>query len=696
MNCIQKYHALSHSQSLSDVAARPSYSSATSNVRSNAPWQLRCRLEVPFQHLIAPVHSHQHQSYRFSPPVVAFYQRGPPEGRTSATRMVVSSNHAEFPVLYGLPSNVLVHKRSSSLDYVPDESEYGDLEDEASDMEGEDSDEEDEEDPRFTLKSYQDNFSKMGQVLNIAGEDATPNQQEEFKNRYEEYLRPHDHDQGHAAEQKNFLYRIARDGPTLPWLVGHLVERYPELLDQRDAAGTNALFLAIASKQIKFIRSVLASNINKDKFGTVLTASGKLGNCIHQAIINNLDSKVTVQLIEAASEEALRTRDGKGLTPLHHAVDYIRCNESGFPVIQALIRHGNQAFDEVTKPPGSFSPYQYHLETRRKYEKDLGRKKSNHASVQRNYHASVQPGTVPRKDPEQRQKESRVGLDMDGPRRTNSMALDEEKEPNRFSRKAPGQVGEQSSADLVMTAAKRTNIMALELNGFSRKAPSQGQKKTSMDFDMERDRTTNGMALKSERVSIRKPHIAADDIQTDWERVNPGKPTSDSGPKITMNGLSPDAIEQSRFGGTEARVPGVKRVLTARSITEEDSGSANVRESIGMKPDVADSTRSLALPDAQRSTKKTGESLPLTDKKTPRKKIPKGSSTSQPSPDIAESVAKALKLHYLRTVFERATEHGEDHESESGGPGRTVMAPRAHDSAIKFLYADNKDGMADR
>ena len=408
--------------------------------------------------------------------------------------MVTSSDHAEFPVIYGVPSNDLTHKRSSSLEFVPDESDHEDLEEEGSDL----------EDRIFTLKDYQEYFHLISQRLVDAGPDITEEWQQMFKNSYDEYPRPQVEGENLTTEQKTFLYKITRDGPALPWLMGHVFENHPRLLDQRDPAGRNGLLPARTSKQIEFMKSVLSSGISKLSLSKALTALGDSVNCIHQAIVNNLEPEVTVQLIEAASEETLATQDGNGLTPLHCAVDYIRCTKSRLRVIQALLRCGNQALDKVDNSPGAFSPYCHHLETKIKYEQSRERKETHPSS---RHHDEV-------------------------------------------LKKLPLQ-GLLEKADITSTigSAKRTNNMA--------------QKKG-------------------------KDH-----------------------------------------------------------------------------------------------------------KKSSKKKIFMGTSMEPPSPQIAEEVVKELKLHYLRMVFSRALESVESHASEPRGPWQTVSAIRTHDSAIKFLYADNKDGMAD-
>jgi hypothetical protein len=92
-------------------------------------------------------------------------------------------------------------------------------------------------------------------------------------------------------------------------------------------------------------------------------------NCLHIAIRFKLPPELTIELIKASTEEALQARDSKGFTPLHYAVEYERCTEAQFDVVQTIIQHGNSALDQLGNKPDSFSVYRYHESTREKYLK---------------------------------------------------------------------------------------------------------------------------------------------------------------------------------------------------------------------------------------------------------------------------------------------------------------------------------------
>ena len=88
-----------------------------------------------------------------------------------------------------------------------------------------------------------------------------------------------------------------------------------------------------------------------------------------------MDPAFTIKLIERAAEESLTAQDVKGLTPLHLAVEYERCVPPRFGILQALLKYGNKALDQQTREPDSYSVYEYHFASRRKYAEKTRRNK---------------------------------------------------------------------------------------------------------------------------------------------------------------------------------------------------------------------------------------------------------------------------------------------------------------------------------
>lgn len=524
----------------------------------------------------------------------------------------------------------------------------------ASDLESEESEGADDEDRqtepddnRFTLGDYQEKFHTMTSVLLEYQSVSTNEWQQQFKEDYAEYLKPQIQARSLATEQKNFLYKIARDGPALPWLVSSLVENHPELLDERNTTGHNALLLATASKQVGFIRSVLGSNINKDNLSTALAASGENGNCIHQAIVNNLDPDVTIQLINAASEETLKTKDRKGLTPLHCAVDYARCTKSRFQVIKALIRCGNQAFDQVGNPPGMFSPYRYHIDTERQYKKAQKRKKE---------HESSRPGKESKRTREPRHRE-KTAVDLEGPSAKRS----------------------ESVSRNVRTESKGN------VSGAARHVGGT----TTLNTGLSRSRSVRGGAadVADGHGKERELHVEGVD---DWERVGYNKHSRESGPRPSGNDASVGAKDKPDPADEMFRPTMIKRVLTAAGSKTKEAGHSAIVLDSGATRASAEGMLPPTPTSGPQGSRKTEMRPPSKTKKSSSKsKSSKSSRTEAPSSEIAKEVAKALKIHYLRSVFWK-------YADESGLPVPGLMEDawpqRTHDSAIHFLYADNKDG----
>ncbi|KAI9928834.1 hypothetical protein AWENTII_000931 [Aspergillus wentii] len=158
--------------------------------------------------------------------------------------------------------------------------------------------------------------------------------------------------------------------PWEPWLVKHLSSEFPHLLQESDPGRSEwALKKAVTKKLVWFVDSVLESQISDEDLQKALGppegSNTRTSNCIHAAIQNNLVKSITLRLIERASEPILSALNEQDLTPLHIAVEYSRCTPAQVPIVDALIKHGNSAFDT----PDCRSVYQYHYYTRDNYSK---------------------------------------------------------------------------------------------------------------------------------------------------------------------------------------------------------------------------------------------------------------------------------------------------------------------------------------
>jgi ankyrin repeat protein len=141
-----------------------------------------------------------------------------------------------------------------------------------------------------------------------------------------------------------------------------VVKKDKKLLEHKDESGKTSLHMAIVKKNFRFL-SVVLDEI-EDLDGLLRMTCEHSRNCIHTAIYHGLGQEYTVKLIKRASEATLCATDQDGLTPLHLAVDYERSSESHLSIVQALIAHGDRAFDEFTTNPKDLSVYEYHQYTR--------------------------------------------------------------------------------------------------------------------------------------------------------------------------------------------------------------------------------------------------------------------------------------------------------------------------------------------
>ncbi|KAI1213091.1 uncharacterized protein F4807DRAFT_471577 [Annulohypoxylon truncatum] len=168
-------------------------------------------------------------------------------------------------------------------------------------------------------------------------------------------------------------------------LISGLVELSGNLLATQDENGKTPLFCAISNKNhiLANIMCEAHADVNSilsiSKNPKVLRSS----NCIHQAIIKKSSAKDVnplKSLIERANEDTLLAVDENGLTPLHLAVEYRRCDEAQLGIVQKLVEKCDKALDMTFKHPekGLLSPYLYHeftYEEAKQREKQVANRK---------------------------------------------------------------------------------------------------------------------------------------------------------------------------------------------------------------------------------------------------------------------------------------------------------------------------------
>ncbi|KAK4163264.1 hypothetical protein QBC43DRAFT_319804 [Cladorrhinum sp. PSN259] len=454
----------------------------------------------------------------------------------------------------------------------------------------------DQDDDDLTLPVYQEKFRAMQEQLRNLGPDPSPSDRDDFVARFRKWLQPQPETKDFVIDQWNFLYKLAQDGPDVPWLVKRLVKQFPAFLEEQDGDGRSSLLLAINRRQTEFVRAVLDSNLDDALLEkTLKKPSWNRENCIHQAISNNLDPAITISLIEKSSPQTLAAQDQKKLTPLHLAVDYARCTKSRFEVVAALIRCGDGAFDTETDKPDRFSAYLYHLDTKRKYERA------------------------------QEEKAKKALESGGGSAKSNAI-----KQPTSESK---AKVIKESGA----SSSRQPKAFP--------SASSQGTTASSL-----------GKAVQED----------------DWERVK--RNAEDFMPPPPKR--APTA-NFANFTTSFAVIP----PAGAFSQGQKD----HLPSPLGPKD-----ARAIAFPGIKERPSTPGslsvDGKPVETRPKPRRskqsKVSKSSSTREkPSPEIAERIAKELKLHYLRSIFTPQSTQ------------QVVPAPiiRTRDSAIRFLYGDNKE-----
>lgn len=534
----------------------------------------------------------------------------------------------------------------SDSDYVPESSEEGgeDEEEEGRELGDEESGDEDEAELvnniPFKVKEIQD------QLLQPNLLEQSEERQLQFIAKYRRYLAP----QTEAVqklvpiENRNFLYRMASgwewENTRALWLVKSLAGKFPELLYEADDANRGALLVAVIKERRDFIKAVLESDIEQVPFNKALASSGYNNeNCIHLAVISKgpkrLIPQVVIQLIEKASEETLAAKDLRGLTPLHRAVDYARCTRSQVGIVNALISRGDKAFDELTGEPDLFSPYRYHFDSRRRFEKE----------------ESQRPEKKKVTSSKPLDKAKRVATPIVA--RGASDAVPGSAHPSR-----PEADTKVSSEKDRAAAVKRTNLDLHQRDGVEKAKRDDSLNPRGRD-----GKTTGESSKDTSKVKL------VDDARF---------PEPSPGFKLTR---APTA----EFGRPPQSLP--YQANEARQQVPSDMARHMVTLVAG--PPLSAGSVDPGVPDAAASLKPKRPKIATTSK-TARSSKTIQSSAETPSLEFADAIAKKLKLHYLRTTFEPRAEAGSSKaENLTGNNKRQTL--RTHNCAIAFLFGDNKE-----
>ena len=522
--------------------------------------------------------------------------------------------------------------------------DYSGEEDEDEDEDEDEGKEEIEEDMQLANMFPGVVIKMQGELLSSAMEQS-PELQAQFINKYQRFLRRQTEivQDRVTIEDRNFLYRMARDNTRAPWLIEYLAENYPQLLYEADDADRGALLIAVTKDRRDFIKSVLDSNIEDIHLNKALASCGfNSENCIHLAVSKrSLEPELVIRMIEKASEDTLATRDLKGLTPLHRAVDYARCTSTQIGVVKALIKYGDRALDETTGKPDELSVYRYHVDTRRKYKEGAQKverkpKSTKSSSTARSTaHAKPPQGTHQGAD-SSASRQGNLGADRERKERGTELGRD------RHGAEKKRQDEEATFDEWERVRAEESSL-AKERKATEPSAPSFQKPNMKRAQTRELDNPFISMAVTPiTKVGLPLPLLSTAGPRRTAQPDQPqGKPEAAAVPLPRSGEATPDDRRSTQEGTAGSKLKRPKLAIAG----SKSKSSKSIREA-----------------------------------------------TEAPSPEAADAIAKELKLHYLRTTFSQLAEIP-DQQPKTGKPrvGKRRTA-RTHNSAVEFLYGENKEG----
>jgi hypothetical protein len=135
-----------------------------------------------------------------------------------------------------------------------------------------------------------------------------------------------------------------------------------DLLAQQDTDGKTPLHCAIDLKHHRLAKIMVDSHPDIDR---IIRTESKRTNCLHLALRNRTSTsgdELIMSLIEKSSAATLVATDDNGLTPLHLAVDYARCDDGELAIVKAIVKKCPSTMDTTYehKERGLLSPYRYH------------------------------------------------------------------------------------------------------------------------------------------------------------------------------------------------------------------------------------------------------------------------------------------------------------------------------------------------
>jgi hypothetical protein len=172
------------------------------------------------------------------------------------------------------------------------------------------------------------------------------------KQERDEFVEAHENLLGLGGNHgNNVLHHLASNTVADPYqqnstLVRLLVMRFPRLLAAVNGNDDTPLHIAIGSKNLSFVKSVCADF--RDELDSILRLKNLSSQtCLHLAVRcgGSREREMLVRFVARASEGPLLVQDGRGLMPLHLAVELEQCTPSQIEVVQLLIKHCGRALE---------------------------------------------------------------------------------------------------------------------------------------------------------------------------------------------------------------------------------------------------------------------------------------------------------------------------------------------------------------
>ncbi|KAI0516989.1 hypothetical protein F5B22DRAFT_605779 [Xylaria bambusicola] len=238
---------------------------------------------------------------------------------------------------------------------------------------GSSSDEDEENAPKKTRQKFEKIITDLracagSKEIKVGNYDLNdPTQLSNFFKAHEGYLSKK------CTKDENLMHLIAdQDKDKMPApdtmapLIDALVQLEANLLAQRDDNGKTPLFCAVANKNRRLVKVMCKAHTDINSILRIPKSATNVRstNCVHQAISKKSaprDDALIKFLIEHADADTLLALNEDGLTPLHLAVEYKRCDEGQIKVVETLVGRCDKALDKTYKHPkkGLLSPYLY-------------------------------------------------------------------------------------------------------------------------------------------------------------------------------------------------------------------------------------------------------------------------------------------------------------------------------------------------